>query len=298
MSQQLRKRAKNGGQKSSGGRVLRSTKAKQAKPSQTQQAKVEPLEPTWAFRDEDACFARDLPGAGEEDFPDCYIECVIRGEFPQPLLEDDSLFKSFEGTEQDLSQQVLEASSFLERSLEYMKKEEKQQLPQQEVGKHSRPGYSEYMTGKKLPPGGISGLDLTDPKQLAEFAKKSKANKCNEETFACPESGCTKKLRDKTALKKHLVIHGPRHHVCAECGKGFCEKSKLKRHFLVHTGEKPFQCTFDGCGRRFSLDFNLRTHVRIHTGEKPFMCPFDGCNKRFIQSNNMKAHIITHAKAN
>ena len=30
---------------------------------------------------------------------------------------------------------------------------------------------SEYMTGKKLPPGGIPGLDLSDPKQLAEFAR-------------------------------------------------------------------------------------------------------------------------------
>ena len=31
--------------------------------------------------------------------------------------------------------------------------------------------FTEYMTGKKLPPGGIPGLDLSDPKQLAEFAR-------------------------------------------------------------------------------------------------------------------------------
>ena len=31
--------------------------------------------------------------------------------------------------------------------------------------------YTEYMTGKKLPPGGIPGVDLSDPKQLAEFAR-------------------------------------------------------------------------------------------------------------------------------
>ena len=31
--------------------------------------------------------------------------------------------------------------------------------------------YTEYMTGKKLPSGGIPGVDLSDPKQLAEFAK-------------------------------------------------------------------------------------------------------------------------------
>lgn len=53
--------------------------------------------------------------------------------------------------------------------------------------------------------------------------------------------GCTKMFRDNSAMRKHLHTHGPRVHVCAECGKAFVESSKLKRHQLVHTGEKPFQ---------------------------------------------------------
>ena len=35
----------------------------------------------------------------------------------------------------------------------------------------NEPDYSEYMTGKKLPPGGLPGIDLSDPKQLSEFAR-------------------------------------------------------------------------------------------------------------------------------
>lgn len=162
------------------------------------------------------------------------------------------------------------------------------------------PDYTEYMTGKKLPPGGIPGLDLSDPKQLAEFARiKPKRPSGGEEvprTIGCPHKGCAKMFRDNSAMRKHLHTHGPRVHVCAECGKAFVESSKLKRHQLVHTGEKPFQCTFEGCGKRFSLDFNLRTHVRIHTGDRPYVCPFDACNKKFAQSTNLKSHILTHAK--
>lgn len=54
-------------------------------------------------------------------------------------------------------------------------------------------------------------------------------------------------FRDNSAMRKHLHTHGPRVHVCAECGKAFVESSKLKRHQLVHTGEKPFQVFTTAC---------------------------------------------------
>ncbi|XP_050339569.1 polycomb protein PHO [Bactrocera neohumeralis] len=137
---------------------------------------------------------------------------------------------------------------------------------------------------------------LSYSNKINTAASESNCNGPGEKRIACPQKGCYKFFRDNSAMRKHLHTHGPRVHVCAECGKAFVESSKLKRHQLVHTGEKPFQCTFEGCGKRFSLDFNLRTHVRIHTGDRPYVCPFDGCNKKFAQSTNLKSHILTHAK--
>lgn len=64
---------------------------------------------------------------------------------------------------------------------------------------------------------------------------------CISLTLTHGSQGCTKMFRDNSAMRKHLHTHGPRVHVCAECGKAFVESSKLKRHQLVHTGEKPFQ---------------------------------------------------------
>ncbi|XP_033069201.1 zinc finger protein 42 homolog [Trachypithecus francoisi] len=295
MNQQLKKRAKTRRQRGLGGRAPGGAKPGQGKASHDLQADMGPVGTAWAFCDDHVCYEPGPQAAGEDDFSDCYIECIIRSEFSQPILEEDSLFESLEylkkGSEQELSQKVLEASSLLECSLQYTKKGAKKELPQKIVGENSLE-YSEYV------PGAIPGIDRSDPKQLAECAReKPPVNKEYDglSTIACPQSGCSKKLRNRAALRKHLLVHRPRDHICAECGKAFVESSKLKRHFLVHTGEKPFQCTFEGCGKRFSLDFNLRTHVRIHTGEKRFVCPFEGCTRRFTQSNNLKAHILTHA---
>ena len=52
--------------------------------------------------------------------------------------------------------------------------DEKVKLEEDSSVSESDADYTEYMTGKKLPPGGIPGLDLSDPKQLAEFARYSR----------------------------------------------------------------------------------------------------------------------------
>lgn len=299
MEQQPNSRAKTRGWKGLGRRAPGGNKP--------EPARQEPLFPMRALWGEDGDGGYEISyEVGEEDpFSDCYIECIIRGEFSEPSLEEDMFLESFHclggGTEQELAQQFfVDANSLLECSLQYREKGANQEFPPQNSGETSLAEPSEHMTGQKPPPGDTPNPCLLDPTSPAEFArdKPRRNGECGAPgTFVCPESGCARKMKTRSSLKKHLqLVHGPRNHVCAECGKAFPESSKLKRHFMVHTGEKPFQCTFKGCGKRFSLAFNLRTHVRIHTGERAFVCSYEGCHRRFVQAGNLKSHILTHAR--
>jgi len=77
-----------------------------------------------------------------------------------------------------------------------------------------------------------------------------------------------------------LVTHVSRDHVggpeqtdhtcywldCPRKDKPFKAKYKLINHIRVHTGEKPFLCSYPGCGKVFARSENLKIHKRTHTG--------------------------------
>lgn len=78
------------------------------------------------------------------------------------------------------------------------------------------------------------------------------------------------------------------------CMKSFSERSNLNIHIRIHTGEKPYKCTFKGCDKSFITSGNLKSHTNLHLGNK-LKCTYPGCSKTYSHKNRLKAHMRTHA---
>ena len=53
--------------------------------------------------------------------------------------------------------------------------------------------------------------------------------------------------------------------------------------------EKPYVCDYDGCGKAFAIAGALTIHKRVHSGVKPFECTY--CDRKFSESSNLKKHL-------
>lgn len=61
-------------------------------------------------------------------------------------------------------------------------------------------------------------------------------------------------------------------------------------NYFYFVGLRTYRC--DICFKAFNRASNLTTHKRIHTGERPFNCTF--CDRKFGFKHVLNAHLKTH----
>jgi KRAB domain-containing zinc finger protein len=91
-----------------------------------------------------------------------------------------------------------------------------------------------------------------------------------------------------------MKVHtGEKPFKCSYCDRWFGHKCDVVKHERVHTGEKPYSCQH--CGRAFSQKGALRVHIRTHTKERPYVCPHKNCEKAFPILSSLQRHLCKHS---
>ncbi|OMJ91501.1 hypothetical protein SteCoe_5870 [Stentor coeruleus] len=88
--------------------------------------------------------------------------------------------------------------------------------------------------------------------------------------YCCMINNCNKTYSTKFNLKRHVEISHlkQKKQKCEYCNKLFVSRQNLREHTFIHTGLKPYQCSF--CGEYFRQISQLSLHKRNHEmKEKP-----------------------------
>ena len=71
--------------------------------------------------------------------------------------------------------------------------------------------------------------------------------------------------------------------ICIICNKKLSSKQNLKQHMNIHSGNKPYRCTYPGCSSSYKHASQLSCHKLIHSGNDKTNWPINDDFKSFIK---------------
>ncbi|XP_021377008.1 zinc finger protein 184-like, partial [Mizuhopecten yessoensis] len=101
---------------------------------------------------------------------------------------------------------------------------------------------------------------------------------------------CSEQFFESHHLKRHLMKHeNGKIMKCTVCKKKFTRRLEYSRHLRTHNQFKDYRLyTCDTCDRGYDTRHGLVKHMLIHTREKPFNCTV--CNKSFRCKDSFREH--------
>lgn len=71
--------------------------------------------------------------------------------------------------------------------------------------------------------------------------------------------------------------------ICIICNKKLSSKQNLKQHMNIHSGNKPYVCTYAGCSSSYKHASQLSCHKLIHSCNDKATWPLNDDFKYFVE---------------
>lgn len=122
-------------------------------------------------------------------------------------------------------------------------------------------------------------------RQLQEVTEKFMTHKCQyKKKKFFDDEGCIKEVKD--GVVRYMKT-------CELCGKQV-QRSLFEVHMNLHTGARPYACTYEGCDKTYPSTISRDKHERLVHRQDTFKFKCDQCDKKFSHRGKLTYHIAAH----